>query len=295
MDLEKSLVAKLAEAMEQVGGVEKKGRNQAQNYDYVKAADVAKALRHELLQRGVMIIPDEVECITKQIQFTNAKGETRQSNEVQVKTAYHITDGATELVMHGIGIAWDSGDKAIYKAKTGALKYFLRGLGLVPDEKDDPEFDAPLVDKKAERSFKKEFEKKTADQARNITPAEAKVFWEAVKKHGKTEEQVKARFKLLKIAETKDMHYSDFEPELKWAAGMEPMMDSLKKSVESVEPPDSDKHNFAKLFALAAKHSIPRDDVRRVGHEIYKVQSLNDLTPQQFEGLLEWVEQQVAG
>jgi hypothetical protein len=286
----KSLVEKLAEACHAVGGIEKKGRNQAQNYDYIRAADVAKAIRHELFERGIVIIPNEVECIAKQIDFTNAKGETRHSNEVQLKTAYNITDGKETLVMHGIGIAWDSGDKAIYKAKTGALKYFLRGLGLIPDEKDDPEFDkdAPLVDKKAERSFKKEFERKTSDQARNITPAEAKVFWAAVKKGGKTEEQVKARFKVLKIDSTAEMHYSDYESELKWAAGVESdLTDTLTKSL-----PESDKHNFAKLFALAAKNNVPRDDVRRIGHEIYHVHSLNDLTPEQFEGLLEWVEQQ---
>jgi hypothetical protein len=272
-----TLAAKLAEAMNEVGGVEKKGRNQAQNYDYVKAADVAKALRYELFKRGIVIIPNELECIAKQIEFTNAKGEKRQSNEVQIKTAYHITDGTETLVMHGIGIAWDSGDKAIYKAKTGSLKYFLRGLGLVPDERDDPEFDnAPLVDKKAERTFKKGFEKKTADQARNITPAEAKVFWDAVKNNGKTEEQVKARFRILKIAETKEMHYSDYEAELKWAAS-------------EVLPP---VHNFAKLFAKAKAKKIPENDVKRIGHEIYKVDSLNALTAVQFEGLMEWVDNQ---
>lgn len=290
----KSLAAKLAEAMNEVGGIAKLGKNTSQNYDYVKAADVAKALRHQLFQRGIVVIPDEVECINKQLSFTNAKGDQRQVNEVQVKTAYHITDGTETLVMHGIGIAWDSGDKAIYKAKTGALKYFLRGLGLIPDEKDDPEFDkdAPLVDKKAEAKFKKDFERKTVDQARNITPAEAKVFWAAVKKGGKTTEQVKARFRILKINATEEMHYSDFQSELMWAAGMETdLTDTLRKSIASVDAP---KHNFPKLFAKAKERNVPTADVTRIGHEIYKVETLNDLTPEQFEGLMEWVEGQTA-
>jgi len=293
-----TLVEKLAEAVDRVGGIEKKGRNVTQNYDYVKAADVAKALRHELFSRGIVIIPDEVECIAKQITFTNAKNEPRCSNEVQLKTAYHITDGVTELVMHGIGIAWDSGDKAIYKAKTGALKYFLRGLGLVPDEKDDPEADES-IDKalgKVEPGFKKEFAKATKDQQRKITPAEAKVFWAAVKAGGKTQDQVKAYFKSLKIESTEAMLHSDYDMCLKWAAGMEKdLTGTLARSVEAktgmqVVP---DKHNFAKLFAKAKERGIPSDDVRQLGHEIYKVSSLNDLTNDQFEGLLEWVEQQV--
>jgi hypothetical protein len=153
----------------------------------------------------------------------------------------------------------------------------------------------PLVDKKAEKSFKKEFSKQTEEQARKITPAEKKVFWAAVKKGGKTNDQVSAYFKSLKISKTEDMLYSDFDMCLKWATGMEPdLTQTLKKSIESVDAPLSDKHNFAKLFALAAKHNIPKEDVRQVGHEIYQVNSLNDLTPDQFEALLEWVEQQVS-
>jgi hypothetical protein len=284
------LVKKLAEAMEKVGGVEKKGRNQAQSYDYVKAADVAKALRHELFQRGIVIIPDEVECLNKQLTFTNAKGDQRQVNEVQVKTAYHITDGSETLTMSGYGIAWDSGDKAIYKAKTGALKYFLRGLGLVPDEKDDPEADESvdkvLVDKKAEKSYKKDYEKRTADQARKITPSEAKVFWAAVKKGGKTDDQVKAYFKSLKIDRTEAMLYTDFDGCLKWASGMEiDLTATLKKSVEVT-------HNFPKLFAKAKEKGIPETDVRQLVHEVYKVESMKDLTHDQFEAVIEWVEQQ---
>lgn len=151
----------------------------------------------------------------------------------------------------------------------------------------------PLVDKKAEKQFKKEFEKKTENQARYITPAEAKVFLAACNKGGKTVHQVNARLKSLKIARLSEMHYSDFESELKWATGVESdYTETLKKSVQAIDAPQNDKHNFAKLFALAAKLNIPRDDVKRAGHEIYQVKSLNDLTDDQFSGLLEWMENQ---
>jgi len=151
----------------------------------------------------------------------------------------------------------------------------------------------PLVDKKAEKSFKKEFSKHTEEQSRKITPAEKKVFWAAVKNGGKTNDQVSAYFKSMKISKTEDMLYSDFDMCLKWATGMEAdLTQTLKKSVESVAP-GSAKHTFAKFFAKAKERGIPSDDVRQLGHEIYKVSSLNDLTNDQFEGLLEWVEQQV--
>lgn len=144
---------------------------------------------------------------------------------------------------------------------------------------------APLVDKKAEKSFKKDFAKKTADQARKITPAEKKVFWAAVKKGGKTNDQVQAYFRTLKIAKTEDMMYSDFDMCMKWATGMEPILDTLKKSVETT-------HNFPKLFAKAKAKGIPETDVRQLAHEVYKVESMKDLTPEQFEAVIEWVDSQ---
>lgn len=133
----KNLVAKIAEACNAVGGVAKQGRNQLQNYDYVRAADVAKVFRHELFERGVIIVADEQELTQRE--FVTAKGSNMI--EVRLKMAYNVTDGVSTLTFGAFGIAMDSGDKAIWKAKTGALKYFLRGLGIVPDEKDDPEAD----------------------------------------------------------------------------------------------------------------------------------------------------------
>ena len=129
----KTLAAKLAEACNEVGGVEKKGRNIQQSYDYVKAADVAMAIRHKLFERGVVIIPDEQEPTWREYQ--TMKGSIMR--ECTLCTVYNITDGTETLKFTAYGVAADSGDKSIYKAKTSALKYFLRGLGLIPDEKED--------------------------------------------------------------------------------------------------------------------------------------------------------------
>lgn len=152
----KSLVAKLAEACDAVGGIEKKGTNQKQNYKYVRAADVAKAFRHELFGRGILLVSDEKELIPLEPIPTQSGGKL---NMIGVKIEYTLRDSESDEVItaSGYGIGMDSGDKAIYKAKTGALKYFLRGLGLIPDEKDDPENDAdePTFQKQPDGSFAK--------------------------------------------------------------------------------------------------------------------------------------------
>ncbi len=211
MTYPKTLVEKLAEACDAVGGVEKKGRNEAQRYDYVKAADVAKAIRHELFERGIVIIPDELECVTKQITYQNAKGEIRFSNEVTLRTAYTITNGLETLIMHGYGIAWDSGDKAIYKAKTGALKYFLRGLGLIPDEKDDPEADESVDRVSAE------IEEKLEKQDR-IAPFQVNAFNSACNQTGKTPLQVSTFLaELNNYTSISECMKQDFDAAIKWA------------------------------------------------------------------------------
>lgn len=150
----------------------------------------------------------------------------------------------------------------------------------------------PLVDKKVERGFKKEYEKRTADQvSRNITAAEAKVFLAACNKGGKTKEQVEARLKAMKIGKLSEMRLVDFEAEIKWATGMEAdFTDTLTKSL----PPKSAEitHNFPKLFAKAREKGIPEHDLRQLAHEVYKVESMKDLTHDQFEAVIEWVDQQ---
>lgn len=170
----KSLVAKLAEACDAVGGIEKKGTNQKQNYKYVRAADVAKAFRHELFERGIVLIGDEKELIPLEPIPTQSGGKL---NMIGVKIEYTLrdADSADVITAAGYGIGMDSGDKAIYKAKTGALKYFLRGLGLIPDEKDDPENDAdePTFTKQQDGTFAKNTET-VQPQAKPAAPTQAK-------------------------------------------------------------------------------------------------------------------------
>src|SRR5271166_1214608 len=86
---ERTLIAKLADACDAVGGVAKLGKNQQQGYAYVKAADVAKAIRHELFSRGIVILPTEqtpefVEIVTN---------SGAHMSECHLAVTYSVTDG----------------------------------------------------------------------------------------------------------------------------------------------------------------------------------------------------------
>lgn len=136
----KELAKKLVLAVKAIDAVEKRGKNEKQGYGYVKATDVARAVREVLVEQGVA--------------FTYSCGATerweKQTNSggtlffVQLGITVTFTDvesGDTTGPLVGIGWGMDSGDKAIYKAMTGALKYALRMNFLIPDELD-PENDS---------------------------------------------------------------------------------------------------------------------------------------------------------
>lgn len=228
-----SLVSKLAEACDKVGGVEKKGRNENQRYNYVKAADVAKAIRHELFQRKVILLADE-ESIDQVLVKTQAGGVMRHLT-LKVKYTLHDGESGETLSMVAFGVAMDSGDKAIYKAKTGALKYFLRGLGIIPDEKDDPEFDEG-VDEATDQRLDQPARGKNAEKAK-VKEYQVRAFNAASVKSGKTAQQVadylRVRFKTATVA---DLMHTDFTEAIRWALGApEALAENLETSLKAAQ------------------------------------------------------------
>jgi len=135
----KSLVRKLAEIVQEMDSVEKRGENKFQNYKYVKAADVAWAVRKALSERNIYLVSDMVHIRNYEIP---AKEGVMQAVDVTMEFSFFDGDDpkTTPLVFHAYGTGTDKGDKAVYKAMTGALKYGLRHAFLIPDE-SDPEAD----------------------------------------------------------------------------------------------------------------------------------------------------------
>jgi hypothetical protein len=120
----------------------------------------------------------------------------------------------------------------------------------------------------------------------NINPAQQRALWAAYKQGNKTKEDIAGYYKSLGITTMEEMKKVDHDAAMKWAVGREEdLIKPLQDSVKAV-------HNFKLLFAKARAKGIPEDDVRKVGHEVYKVPSLTQLTPDQFDGLIEWIDQQ---
>ena len=131
-----NLRQKLAEVRRRIGYVQKRGFNERNNYSYVTAADLAGAVGDILAELGVVIVP-RLESITYE---PNPSGRTEVARAAQVVMAYTFTDVETgdEITTKVAGQGLDAGDKAPYKAMTGALKYALLQSFLLATG-DDPE------------------------------------------------------------------------------------------------------------------------------------------------------------
>jgi ERF superfamily len=145
-----NLRQKLAEVRRRIGYIQKRGHNERFNYSYVTAADIAGSVGDILSELGVVVIPS-LENIT--YESTASRGETTRMARVVMAYTFSDVDSGEEIVAKVAGQGLDAGDKAPYKAMTGALKYallqsFLLATGDDPeDERVDARFTAPASDR----------------------------------------------------------------------------------------------------------------------------------------------------
>lgn len=136
---QRSLVRKLSEVMGVVGRVPKNGRNDFHKYDYATEADIAEAVRMAMAERHLMLVPDVVDTTWHEV--PRRSGGSDRIATLKVRFTLMDGDSGENMVFHVLGEGQDGGDKATYKAMTGAIKYALLKLFLIPTG-DDPEIDA---------------------------------------------------------------------------------------------------------------------------------------------------------
>jgi hypothetical protein len=131
-----NLRQKLAVVRRRLVYVQKRGHNPRFNYSYVTAADIAGAVGDILAELGVVVVP-RLESISHE---AVRPGRTEAEHVARVVMCYSFVDvdTAEEITVKTAGEGLDSGDKAPYKAMTGALKYALLQSFLLATG-DDPE------------------------------------------------------------------------------------------------------------------------------------------------------------
>lgn len=241
----KSLVAKLAEVSAAIGGVAQEGHNELDDYWFQRWRDIAKMVRGELSKRGIVLLPQDSEIVSERPCTVTLKDRTQQFGvQVTLQRFYEFTDGKETLRVRGIGVGEDIRDKALQKADTGALKYMLRDMFLIPNVEDNPEEVADLAEKEIEE-LRPDIAKKLEEQAADFKPDAVNLdapperiirAWNSLcKTHGKTVRQrrdyLSTAFGVKTFAE---LNRDQADQAIVWAANREELEKTLAASVVAI-------------------------------------------------------------
>lgn len=127
----------LRKMLKEKGVLKREGKNTYDKYSYFSEAQYKELFTELLSECGL-------ELKFTEIDYTTFEGSEKQANGRMPKLQFTLFDIDTgfgeDTVITGEGI--DKGDKAGYKAYTGAIKYYLANTFLVATG-DDPEKDSP--------------------------------------------------------------------------------------------------------------------------------------------------------
>jgi hypothetical protein len=186
-----NLRQKLAVVRRRLAYVQKRGYNQRSNYNYVTAADIAGAVGDILAELGVVVIP-RLESISHEPARTG-RAEIEHVARVVMNYTFMDVDTAEEITVKVAGEGLDPGDKAPYKAMTGALKYALLQSFLLATGDDPEEERADL--------------RTTFGSERLITAEQARQLQGLIEETGTELERVLAYYKLSSLEQMSEATY----------------------------------------------------------------------------------------
>ena len=127
----------LRKMLKEKGVLKKGGNNTYSKYTYFTEAQYKELFTELFSEVGLELKFTELEYITFQTDKANGRMPRLQFTLMDIDTGY-----GEETVITGEGL--DTGDKAGYKAYTGALKYYLANTFMVATG-DDPEKESPTA------------------------------------------------------------------------------------------------------------------------------------------------------
>ncbi|WP_057768116.1 ERF family protein [Cytobacillus praedii] len=136
----KSIYSKIGDVMSKVSRVPKNGYNSFHKYNYATESDLTESIRPILQESGLAF-------------FSNVLEQDREGEFTKVKMEFTLADIETGEVLTSTywGEGQDKGDKGLYKAYTGATKYFLMKTFLIPTG-DDPEADSTVDERNSQKT-----------------------------------------------------------------------------------------------------------------------------------------------
>lgn len=135
-----ALLRKISKLSSDIGFLNFDARNTGQNYGYASAAGVIRTINKKMAELG-LALTTEPEMMHFSIQQDPAKNRLVSYAVVKVTLRVFDTETGEFVASAGIGSGVDYGDKAQYKANTGAYKYALAHLLCLAWGAEDPEAD----------------------------------------------------------------------------------------------------------------------------------------------------------
>ena len=132
------LYEKLSLAMKSCSYIEKTGENTFHGYSYVTSSDVLERVNDALT--SVWLITAVTPTLLDLREVQTAKGNIDKHATISVTISIIDVETGESVQISGIGSGQDSGDKAIMKAETAAIKYAYM-LSFCIATGDDPEAD----------------------------------------------------------------------------------------------------------------------------------------------------------
>jgi len=126
----KSIAAAICAVMADCKGIKETGYNAHANYKYASDADILRVVQPSMARHGLALTIDDVDIEHRQL-------GGKMAQWCVAKVTYRLTHTTGEhLTVVAIGSGADNVDKGPYKALTGALKYALRAIFLLPHGQD---------------------------------------------------------------------------------------------------------------------------------------------------------------
>ena len=135
------LAGKFLEVMKECSHIAKTGANDFHGYKYATSADVLGQVNAALVKYGIAsVATPELLSI---IDVTTTKGNVEHLATVKMDITLLDKESGEIFNISGLGSGQDSGDKAVMKAQTAAIKYAYM-LSLAISTGDDPEADSKI-------------------------------------------------------------------------------------------------------------------------------------------------------
>jgi len=98
------IAAKMAGAMKEIDAVTKKGRNENQKYNYVRAADVANEVRTALVNNGIAFTYDVSEC--RNWEKASNRGSMLNYCHIKVDCLFIDSESGESVTAGAVGWVW---------------------------------------------------------------------------------------------------------------------------------------------------------------------------------------------